>query len=256
MANLSWVVDGKEVPTKAMYGVFQIFKRIERGSKIVFCADRRSVRKDVSEDYKKGRKPPDEDYIYQENEVERILRESRYNLLAEEGMEADDLIGSVVTKYSDKYDKVLVWTNDRDLCYLINDKVEYKSLITSLPDINVDNYEKVLKVPYNTISLFKATVGDSSDKIAGVRGFGMGSFDNLIEFCINMGIELEDVVGNEEEIIKKFFDGRDAQIKQGLESLSLVKPILKDVTIEDREDSGNLRVELHRYGMKSVEARV
>ena len=252
MMNLSWNVDGKQFPTKAMFGLFRLFKAFDKGSKSVFCADRRSVRKDMSKDYKKDRIKASEDYYIQVKEVERILSCSGFNLLAEEGMEADDFIASTVRKYRDEYDRIFVWTNDRDLCHLIDSKVYYKSVITNLPDINLYNYESVLNVPYNTITLYKATVGDSSDKIPGVTGFGNKAFLNIVDFARELGYALDKINGEEKNIIQNYFEGSPVHLNEALHSLSLVEPILKDVTITNNENFDRLKEEVLRYGMKSI----
>jgi len=248
LPEFSWEVDGVQVPTKALFGLFQMFKKVIPG-KMVFCADRHTIRKEMDENYKTGRIKTGDDYYQQVNIAEKMLLGCGYNYLAVEGYEADDLIASVVQKYGCVYDKVFVWSNDRDMASLVSGKVMYKSVVTRFPDITKDNYEDVLRVPYNTLILYKALVGDSSDKVKGINGYGSAMFSRLIDKIKNQ-IPLDEVRGKESMIIDAFIP--DAMKEEAMSSLMLVKPMIVDVEITDNEDREMLKQGVLKYGMKSV----
>lgn len=87
------------------------------------------------------------------------------------GVEADDLIGWLCQTIVE--DNLLVWTNDNDLLVL----AKYPHVkVLSNGEVNAKPYGNF---PYEFIDVYKATVGDSSDKIPGAKGFGPKAFEQL-----------------------------------------------------------------------------
>jgi len=253
LPDFSWTVDGEVIRTKAMFGAFKL---LTLDGKKVFCGDRRSTkRKNINPDYKSNRSVAPKDFYEQFKRVEEALIESGINYFAEEGYECDDLIASIVNKYKNSYN-INIYSNDRDFAVLVGPSVQYKSLVSRFPDITMYNYEDVLcnsykvYIPYNTLTLYKAIVGDVSDNIKGILGLGKGYFEKLIDRMKQDKVIFSEVYGNEESIIKKYLP--EELQEEALNSLRLARFFHVDLEIKDTENKNKLIECLNKYGMKSI----
>lgn len=233
---LSAVVNGEEIETTYMYPILNMLRGQEVNlleDDIVFCFDRPSKRKLMSDSYKQNRVSMHNSYYEQMRRTEEFLEDLGYNVLYREGYEADDMIAMCVHKYKDYYDNVIIYSNDSDLSGLI-DK-EGKVYISLLPKkrgfITKDNFEYSIKkgatIPFNSLYLYKATVGDSSDNIKGVNKFGNKSFETMMSYVSQL-YNLEEIAEKnyEKEIIEFYFKDDDVSKETALASLDLVKPCL------------------------------
>lgn len=220
---LSWVVDGEKFNTSALYGILRLFKTFNIHDNVVFCFDSvKNLRKDIDKNYKRSRVKQGNEYYDQVNSFYKMLQLSGFTCLMEEGYEGDDLINKVVKDNYNKYDYIGVVSNDKDLTHLIDDKVFWLNALRTKGDIHRWNYEKELKVPYNTIILYKALVGDMSDEYKGVDGFGDKSFSKLVS-----GLKLPYERGIEENLIKNI-GFNSLEESQALKSLKLAQPLMID----------------------------
>lgn len=137
--------------------------------KMVFVADRcATIKKAMYPDYKGDRTPKPE--VDNQCEIaELILKQCGFDLLYEEGYEADDIIWSLVQKYKSEYDKVYVHTGDSDMYVLVDDNVEVVPASSKGKHVTRANYEvTVLKneiVPYNSLTFAKVLYGETGDNI-------------------------------------------------------------------------------------------
>ncbi len=134
------------------------------------------LRYDIYEDYKSNRdkdfyndQPPSEIELYlQKERVKFYCEELFIRQYSDDIVEADDLIGYYVKNISDD-EKVVIMTNDRDMCQLISDRVgiyviNLKKIITK------DNYLEHFNHHYSNLKLIKIISGDVSDNIKGITG--------------------------------------------------------------------------------------
>ena len=120
--------------------------------------------------------------------VEDILRNAGYNTYRVPEREADDVIYALNHKFSSQFDKTIVITPDIDLAQLIDEKTylnRYKSK-TGYTIIGFNNFDIVgteLKcdIPYNAVTMYKSTVGDTSDHIPGIKKFGAKAFEKMVQ---------------------------------------------------------------------------
>ena len=82
--------------------------------------------------------------------------------------EADDVIGALARHYAEKGHEVTVHSNDLDYFQLL-----------SHDRIHLNGVTNPHKIPADYLPLFKTLVGDTSDKIPGIVGFGPGAFRDL-----------------------------------------------------------------------------
>jgi 5'-3' exonuclease len=181
-------------PLKDIEGIRHQFEQNEHDVTVSVCMDSRSKRKDDDTDgasaYKSGRKKNLSDNDLENLDlIEKALREAGHNVYKEEGYEADDLVSNLVTNYKNDFDCTIIYTNDKDLFVNIDDTVGVMRFKNTVGYTRVlkSNYEYYLenefgvRIPYNSIGLFLATVGDTADKIKGINKFGVKAFEKLID---------------------------------------------------------------------------
>ncbi|HTN33807.1 MAG TPA: DNA polymerase I [Marinobacter sp.] len=166
----------KNHPTGAIKGVISMIRRLEQdfpGSKIVvvFDAKGKTFRHDMYEEYKANRPSMPEDLACQIEPIHEIVRAMGLPLLIVEGVEADDVIGTLAEEATSKGISVVVSTSDKDMAQLVSDHV---TLINTMTDTRMDRdgvLEKFGVTPEQIID-YLALVGDTSDNIPGVNKCG------------------------------------------------------------------------------------
>lgn len=152
---------------------------------VIACFDGgNTARRALYHGYKAKRKQRDHEEDATRSEQIKLLMEHGQRLLAYlgcrtvrvTGEEADDLIGLFCERL--EADAITVYTRDKDLLQLVNDKVAVYQNGT----LYATNYgETSLNgVPFDLIALMKAIVGDSSDEYPGIKGCGPKFFDELL----------------------------------------------------------------------------
>jgi len=259
--DFSWVVNGDVVMTGAIYAVIGILKEVNlnEGNRVIFCFDsRNNQRKEENTDYKAGRIGLGNAYYIQLDKAKAILTMCGFEVYAKEGYEADDFVVGGVKNFEGNYDNVIVYTNDDDMAQVIDDKVMIRSINSKRNDITIDNYEEVIRVPYNTVLLQKAIVGCKSDNVKGIPGYGDAKFRKLLNNVIGK-YNLKDVRKNEqeEEILRDMLaDDTEEHLQMALDSLKLVKVRLPaEFNFIDEKQYINyttLANQCDKYGMKSI----
>lgn len=256
--ELSWEVDGEKFNTSSLYGLLRLLRTYGFDDHYVFCFDTpKNFRKEESEDYKLGRVKAEDDYFDQVNVAREMLSDVGFTTHSVSGYEGDDFVVETVNQNKSLFDHVFVISNDYDMAQNIDDNVYFKNVIQTRGDIDKSNYEERLKCPYNSIVLYKALVGDTSDNIKGVYRFGPKSFYKFID---DEGIynDLPSIRRDRKEynVIKDSVYLNDEQKKQALDSLRLVVPrIPKDYSNwnpSKQIDKEMFKFYLEKYGMKSI----
>jgi hypothetical protein len=141
----------------------------------IYCWDGRNHnarRRDIYPAYKMNREPMAEDRFAQIGVFREALQHSPCYQVECDGWEADDVIAALVHRFASRKDpiKVTVYTNDLDYWQLM----QYSNVtIDGIKPSGVPNC-----APHH-IPLYKALVGDKSDNIIGVKGFGPKSWNQL-----------------------------------------------------------------------------
>ena len=134
------------------------------------------LRYELYEDYKSNRgkdfyndQPPSEIELYlQKERVKFYCEELFIRQYSDNIIEADDSIGYYVKNISDD-EKVVIMTNDRDMCQLIGERVAIY-VINLKKIITKDNYLEHFNHHYSNLKLIKIISGDVSDNIKGITG--------------------------------------------------------------------------------------
>lgn len=229
---------------KEIEGFRRKFEQLGHNVYMSICFDMPSSRKEATEEtseeaaskYKSNRvKRLNDDDFENIQFVEKLLSDAGYNTYRRADYEADDLVSYLVSEYSEAFDYTLIYTPDADLLVNIGPKVgvcRFKALkgYSNVDDSNYSRYlseEMKCYIPYNALMLFKATVGDKSDCIDGIKKFGPKAFDKLINYLMDKGIDWEKL--NDFREVDKVLDMchgylSEDQLSQAKESLSLVRP--------------------------------
>lgn len=251
---LTTEIGGEEMVITSLYRLMNMFKQYGTHHTWVFAFDigGKSFLKSIDKNYKANRVKMGNYYFDQVNTARAILDKAGFTVLAKEGFEADHCIEKAVVQNYDYYDNIGIFTNDHDLSYLVDDKVNWLNVKKTYADIHMDNYFVQNKCPYNAILLKKAMVGDPADEIAGIRGFGEVSF---VKFLDKEGLHGENVRGKEEEILKNSNNLTEVQREQALHYWKLVKPqeFELDATANDYVDVEIMKAFFKKYKFKSLE---
>ena len=256
----------------------------DKQADLCVCLDTKTNRKEDSSEYKAGRDKLENVDIVALQNMEKVIVNSGITTLKCEGYEADDCIASVVKNKYDEYNKIVIFTPDSDLCALIDDKVavfRYKSVYSMYGNkgkhadfmsahyyVDRNSYEEYLskendgRVPYNSIMLLKCTVGDKSDKVKGIKGFGIRAFEKYINQLEKNNIDLrqlgdadfvDDIIQRSAQLlgVEKLGEARAA--------LRLVRPRTCDeleTTVKEKSatipDLDKIRDELANFGIMSL----
>ena len=163
-------------PTGAVYGVINMLRRLmteyaPEYMAVVFDAKGKTFRDDVYPEYKAHRPPMPDELAAQTEPIHAIIRALGMPLLQIEGVEADDVIGTLATQAARAGMETLVSTGDKDMAQLVNPQV---TLVNTMTDTlyNRDGVLEKFGVPPERIVEYLALVGDTADNIPGVPGVG------------------------------------------------------------------------------------
>jgi DNA polymerase-1 len=191
MPNLS---NSRNAPTGAVYGVTNMLRRLLKDYDpeqvaVVFDAPGKTFRDDIYPEYKAHRPPMPDDLRSQIEQIHEIVRAMGLPLLMIEGVEADDVIGTLARQAAAEGRDALISTGDKDMAQLVDGHVE---LVDTMKEARYDRagVQERFGVPPERIVEYLALIGDTSDNIPGVPGVGpktavkwlteYGSLDNLI----------------------------------------------------------------------------
>ena len=163
-------------PTGALYGIINMLRRMRKEvtaeySACVFDAKGKTFRDDWYPDYKANRPSMPEDLARQIEPIHVAVRALGWPLLMIDGVEADDVIGTLSVAAEKRGMKVIVSTGDKDLAQLVTDRV---TLINTMTNETLDRAGVLAKfgVPPERIVDYLSLIGDTVDNVPGVEKCG------------------------------------------------------------------------------------
>jgi DNA polymerase-1 len=159
----------------------------------VFDAKGRTFRDDIYPEYKANRPPMPEDLARQIAPIHEAAAALGWPILEVEGIEADDVIGTLAREAQAKGVRTVISTGDKDLAQLVNDDV---TLVNTMSNERLDIAGVVEKfgVPPERIVDYLTLVGDSVDNVPGVDKVGpktavrwLAEFGSLDAIVANAG---------------------------------------------------------------------
>ena len=188
-------------PTGAVRGVLSMLRRLESDYKAeyracVFDAKGKTFRDDWFPDYKSHRPPMPDDLRAQIEPLHEAVRAEGWPLLMEEGVEADDVIGTLTRQAVEAGWEVVISTGDKDLTQLVRPGVRW---VNTMSEEVLDEAGVTAKfgVPPERIVDYLTLVGDTVDNVPGVEKCGpktavkwlteYGTLDNLVANADKVG---------------------------------------------------------------------
>jgi DNA polymerase-1 len=163
-------------PTGAVYGVTNMLRRLladydTEYLAVVFDARGKTFRDDIYPEYKAHRPPMPDELATQIESIHDIVRALGLPLIQVEGVEADDVIGTLARAAAAEGRAAVISTGDKDMAQLVDGHVR---LVDTMKDAEYDRDAVVAKfgVTPEQIVDWLALVGDTSDNIPGVPGVG------------------------------------------------------------------------------------
>ncbi|GAB5412542.1 MAG: DNA polymerase I [Congregibacter sp.] len=189
------LTNSKGSATGAVKGVINMLRRLQKDYPestiaVVFDAKGKTFRDDIYPEYKANRPPMPDDLREQIEPIHGIVKAMGLPLLCEEGVEADDVIGTLARQASEAGCPVIVSTGDKDMAQLVDERV---TLVNTMTDTVLDPAGVVNKfgIPPELIIDLLALMGDKVDNIPGVPGVGektalgllqgLGGLDSIYE---------------------------------------------------------------------------
>ncbi|KVL25197.1 DNA polymerase I [Burkholderia sp. MSMB1835] len=193
-------------PTGALYGIINMLRRMRKEvsaeySACVFDAKGKTFRDDLYADYKANRPSMPPDLALQVEPIHGAVRALGWPLLMVEGVEADDVIGTLAREAEQHGMNVIVSTGDKDLAQLVTERV---TLVNTMTNETLDRDGVIAKfgVPPERIIDYLALIGDTVDNVPGVEKCGpktavkwLSQYDSL-DGVIEHAAEIKGVVGD------------------------------------------------------------
>ena len=170
--------------TGAIYGVINMLKSLIKQYNpthigVVFDAKGKTFRDDIYPEYKANRPPMPDELRSQIAPLHEIIRAMGLPLIIEDGVEADDVIGTLARQAGEQGIDTLISTGDKDMAQLVN---EHVTLINTMNNqlMDVQGVHDKFGIPPELIIDFLALKGDKVDNIPGVPGVGDKSAQGLL----------------------------------------------------------------------------
>ena len=201
------LTNSKGESTGAIYGVVNMLKSLCRQYQpekmiVIFDAKGPTFRNEMYSEYKANRPPMPDDLRSQIQPIHNIIKAMGLPLVAIEGVEADDVIGTIAQEQAALGNHVLISTGDKDMAQLVNDKVTLINTMTNTimtPDGVVEKFG----IGPELIIDYLALMGDKVDNIPGVPGVGEKTAVALLQ---GLG-SIEDIYQNLDQIAGLGFRG-------------------------------------------------
>ncbi|NGZ67352.1 DNA polymerase I [Vibrio aestuarianus subsp. cardii] len=165
-----------EIPTNAVYGVVNMLRSMMRQFSsermvVIFDAKGKTFRDEMYPQYKANRPPMPDDLRCQIEPLHNVIRAMGLPLISIEGVEADDVIGTLASQASKAGMPVLISTGDKDMAQLVDENI---TLINTMTNLVLDREGVIEKfgIPPELIIDYLALMGDKVDNIPGVPGVG------------------------------------------------------------------------------------
>ena len=205
-------------PTNAIFAFSNMLNKIistlKEGDALAVALDagKPTFRHEAMDTYKANRKPAPEDLVPQFAIVREFLNAMDIYNFEEEGVEGDDIAGTIAKRGEEKGFEVFIYTSDRDFVQLVSPHISINIIRKGLSDVVVMTPELAKETygfePIQIID-YKGLRGDSSDNLPGIPGIGektavkliqeYGSFDNIVAHAEEIGGKVgKSIIENQE----------------------------------------------------------
>ena len=213
--------------TGALVGVLNMLRRLLDDHRpayvgVVFDAAGPTFRDELYPEYKANRPPMPDDLREQLDPLKQIIRAMGLPLLEIDGVEADDVIGTLAARAADAGLQTLISTGDKDLAQLVGPRV---TLVNTMTDTVLDRDGVIAKfgVPPERIVDYLSLIGDSIDNVPGVPKCGPKTAVKWLE----QYDDLDGVIAAADQVKGKIGENLRASLEQ--------LPLSRQLTTIDRD---------------------
>lgn len=174
----------KGLPTGAVKGVLNMLKSLRKQYPdspfaVVFDAKGGTFRDDMYAEYKANRPSMPDDMRVQIEPLHASVIALGFPLLCVEGVEADDVIGTLARSSAAADRPVVISTGDKDMAQLVDGHITLVNTMTGSV-MDIEGVKEKFGVSPEQIIDYLALMGDSSDNIPGVPGIGPKTASGLL----------------------------------------------------------------------------
>jgi DNA polymerase-1 len=187
-------------PTGAIYGVLNMLRKLRHDypadySLCVFDAKGKTFRDDMYPEYKANRPSMPSDLAQQIEPLHRAIEAAGWKILAQPGVEADDVIGTLTRQAAKDGVRCIVATGDKDLAQLVD---EHVTLINTMNNetLDVAGVNAKFGVPPERIVDYLTLTGDTVDNVPGVAKCGPKT---AVKWLTEYGT-LDELIAHAEEV--------------------------------------------------------
>jgi len=253
--------NGEGFPTGAIYGIVNMLRKLRNDypakySACIFDAKGKTFRDDMYPAYKEHRAPMPDDLRQQIEPIHEAVRALGWPILVVEGVEADDVIGTLAERATREGVRTIVSTGDKDLAQLVNSHV---TLVNTMTNETLDpaGVQAKFGVPPERIVDYLSLIGDTVDNVPGVPKVGpktavkwLAEFGTLDNVMARAG-EIKGVVGeNLRNTLEWLPKGRELLTVKLDCDLAKEVPTF-DALLDGAEDKVELVDFFSRYGFKT-----
>ncbi len=172
-------------PTGAVKGVLNMLRSLckdypDSVIAVVFDAKGPTFRDEMFDAYKAQRPPMPDDLRSQIEPLHECVKAQGFPLLCVEGVEADDVIGTLALQGGNNGQKVVISTGDKDMAQLVTERVTLvNTMYRTATDVAV--VQEKYGIGPELIIDFLALMGDKADNIPGVPGVGEKTATALLQ---------------------------------------------------------------------------
>jgi DNA polymerase-1 len=163
-------------PTNAIYGVLNMLRRLHKDvpadySACVFDAKGKTFRDEAYPEYKANRPPMPDELASQIAPLHEMIEAMGWPLLVIEGVEADDVIGTLARQAERRGMRVVISTGDKDIAQLVGPRI---TLVNTMSNETLDEagVERKFGVKAERMIDYLTLIGDAVDNVPGVAKVG------------------------------------------------------------------------------------
>ncbi|ORM38418.1 DNA polymerase I [Francisella endosymbiont of Ornithodoros moubata] len=246
-------------PTGATIGVINMLKKLPiiydtEYVAVVFDAKGKNFRHQLYPQYKAHRKDMDDELRVQIRPLHQIIEKMGFPVIVEDGVEADDVIGSLAQNLEKQGYQIIISTGDKDMAQLVTDNIV---LYDSMKNVTTDVagvLQRYQISPHQMID-YLALMGDSSDNIPGVPKVGPKTAVKWLQDYQN----IDGIIANQQQIKGKVGENlrKNIDLLKLSYQLATIKCDLElDLTVDDLKckaaDKAYLIEAYTRYEFKSL----
>lgn len=229
------------MPTNAVYGFFAMIDKAIidfQPTHLVTCFDtpKKTFRKELFEGYQSKRPPLQDDLRPQIQIIKDLVDSAKIARFEKEGFEADDVIGTITSRFKHLDIRILILTGDKDILQLVDDNVLVVTPQTGMSTIKIYNPEEVqnkFQIDPLQIPDYKALAGDSSDNYHAAKGIGPKTATKLLHQFQTIEKLYENINQLENEKVKAILMESKENVILFKQIATIVKDVELDCSIDD-----------------------